>query len=427
MWRPLPLLLCCAIGLSLGGVFAQDELATGGDAGHLAPVVTGYVPRPEGGYIHESIGNPCPCDMDTYWDLTGGRCPADWAGTWGYGYECHTWNFRAEYLIWFSRGRKTPPLATTVAPNLATDSYGTEPIGENARSGLRLTLGHLLADNETWAEGRFWGLEDSTERYGAISSTTPFILEPFLSRGSQAILVIAAPSQSTGGIDILSKNDLIGGDAWLRRSVSDDGYRRFDLLAGYQFSRLDDSLVISRRSQFLAGNSAGQLAGTIFDSRDSFRTQNEFHGGSLGFISERRGKYWSMELLGKIGLGSMREAVIIDGAQSAQVPGNATTNAARGLLTQPSNIGSYERNRFAVVPELNVNGVLNLSPSWRLMAGYSIIYWSNAVLAGNQIDTRINLTQNPPGPLVGPLRPTFAFNRNDYVVQGMNLGAEYRW
>jgi len=55
-----------------------------------------------------------------------------------------------------------------------------------------------------------------------------------------------------------------------------------------------------------------------------------------------------------------------------------------------------------------------------------MLYWSNVVLAGNQIDRAVNLSQNP-GPIVGEPRPAFAFQRSDYWVQGLNVGLQYRW
>jgi len=426
-------LLIGALCLSITPALAQDEPAPDDKQSYAAAdPPEGCVPSPGGGYWYESGGCNCPCDFDTYWDVTGGRSPDEWASACGYGYECHTWNARAEYLVWFSRGRNTPVLVTTFT-SVQNDQalgarplYGDDPIGENARSGLRLTLGRLLADGKTTVEGRFWGLEDSTERFGAISSTTPRFGQSIFDVEDRETIVLAIsnPGEFSGGIDILSKNDLIGADVWLRQIVWNDSYDRFELLAGYQFSRMDDSHVLRGTSTALPGNSDGIVPGSVATIRDSFRTQNEFHGGSLGFLAERRWKCWSVELLGKLGLGNMHESVVISGQSTIAPPGGPITTVNRGLLTRPSNIGTYERHRFAVVPEINVNGICNLSPSWRLMFGYSIIYWSDAVLAGDQIDTRINQTQNP---AVGPLLPAFNFIGNDYVVQGLNLGAEYRW
>src|SRR4029453_17699170 len=180
---------------------------------------------------------------------------------------------------------------------------------------------------------------------------------------------------------------------------------RLDFLAGYQFTRMDDSLSIQT-------SSTG--AGASLNVQDLFRTQNEFHAGTLGFVFQHRKHWLSLETLGKIGFGDMREAVIISGRLTNTSSGGALFTTNRGFLAAPSNIGSSQRHRFAVAPELNLNAVVHFSPQWQFIAGYSIIYWSNAVLAENQIDTQ-----------VGTTHPRFTFNRSDFLVQGINLGAEY--
>ena len=113
----------------------------------------------------------------------------------------------------------------------------------------------------------------------------------------------------------------------------------------------------------------------------------------------------------------MRQFVSIQGHSSLNPPGGAT---GPGVFVFRSNTGNFERHQFAISPELNINGVIHFSPAWRAMAGYSIIYWSNTVLAGNQIDTQIDPTQTI-------AQPRFHFQRTDFLVQGINLGAEYRW
>jgi len=407
-------------GKAIGG--GVDEYAA-------APMASETGPAPAGALDYEPLGTASqPAVFESYWDVTGVRSPTEWAGRLAYGLERHVATARVEWLLWFSRGRNTPVLAQIFNPSGSVDDYGDEPIGTNARNGGRFSLGRLLPDGVTRAEGRFWGLEDGAERFFAQSNGVPVILRPFdnVAPGGADFLLIASPGVLTNGsIDILSKNDLIGADAWLRRTWWDDGRYRLDLLAGYQFTRMDDSLRIQSLSTTVIPIGSTP-AGTVLDVQDLFRTQNEFHGGSVGFVAEFRKKALSLELFGKVAFGDMREAIIISGRTIDREPGSPPITGNGGLFALPTNQGAYERNRFAVVPELNINGVLNISPTWRLMGGYTLIYWSNAVLAGNQIDTRVNTTQIF-GPLVGPSRPLFTFNRSDFLVQGLSLGAEYRW
>ena len=400
-----------------------DESPVTADSWQDSPLVVGDGGTPATASNGLELGQwfAGPRIFNSYWDPVGGRSPTDWV--WGYGPECQVATARLEWLLWFSRGRNSPILAHTINAKGAILDYPVEPIGQDMRNGGRITVGHILADQVTWAEGRFWGLEDGSEKFVVQSNTLPILAQPVfnVSTGRAGNVLIAAPGFATGSISVLSKNDLIGADAWLRRPWWDDGYHRFSLLAGYQFTRLDDSLVINRSSTSLAPINPSTVV-----LQDSFRTQNEFHGASIGFASNLRRNCVSLEVLSKVGLGDMHETVIINGSTTVSQSGSPTQTSAHGIFAQSSNAGIYNRHRFAAVPEVNLNGIVHLSPQWQLLAGYSIIYWSNAALAGNQIDTRVNFSQFP-GPVVGPLRPTFTFNRSDFLVQGLSLGAEYCW
>jgi hypothetical protein len=377
------------------------------------------------------------CNRQRYSDGACGCSPTNWASACGYGCDCSTNAVRFEYLLWFSRGRNVPPLVTTSLAGtpqsdagvlgLATTSvlYGNDPIGTDIRNGGRITVSHLFRDEITWGDVRFWGVEDSSETFFITGNQVPILAIPFYNTvvDAEDALLLEYPGVTGGGSTrVLSKNDLIGGDAWLRRNWWSDCCGKLDILAGYQFTRLDDSITMLSSTTQLTG--AG--AGTQFDILDAFRTQNEFHGASVGFLAEARRGVLTLEVLGKIALGNMRQQVTIDGSTVATNGGGSTVSAG-GLFAEPTNMGTYERNRIAFSPELNVNLIYNINPNWRLIGGYSFIYWSNVVLAGNQIDRVINASQIGGGPLVGPARPAFSFARTDFWVQGLNFGAEYRW
>jgi hypothetical protein len=392
----------------------------------INPIVGPQVPAPSGGVLCGPAGARA-CEINSYWDITGGRSPTDYICNWGYGPDwCNLWDARVEWLLWFSRGRNVPPLATVTRSTGVATEYPSDPVGTNLRNGARFTLGYLLPQTSTWLEGRFWGLENGSEAFAVSSGGTPILSQPILnvSTGVRAD-IIAAPSFASGNISVLSRNNLFGADAWLRRITWDDGYHRFALLAGYQYTRMDDSIVIRRSSTTLAGNPS-LPAGVTASFQDTFRTQNQFNGASLGLVAGIRKRALSLEVLGKVGLGDMRELVAISGTRTVTLPSGASTTSGIGFLAQPSNEGTRARNVFAAVPELNINGILHFSPQWQGLIGYSFIYWTNSALAGNQIDPRVNLTQSP-GPTVGPLAPRFLFNRSDFWVQGLSLGAEHRW
>ena len=82
-----------------------------------------------------------------------------------------------------------------------------------------------------------------------------------------------------------------------------------------------------------------------------------------------------------------------------------------------------------MVPELDVNLGYRLNKNWRVMVGYTFLYWSNVVRPGEHISRDLNPNQLPPAenPLTGASRPGFAFDSVDYWAQGINAGLEYRW
>src|SRR5262249_49431111 len=104
-----------------------------------------------------------------------------------------------------------------------------------------------------------------------------------------------------------------------------------------------------------------------------------------------------------------------------------------GYLAQPTNIGRFSRDTFAVVPELN------LSVGWQprdwltLTVGYNFLYLSDVLRPGDQIDRPINPTQgpafvgDPSQPLVGPARPRFTPQSTDVFFHGVSAGLEVRF
>lgn len=356
----------------------------------------------------------------------GSGCCSDWF--------CNS--VRLEYLMWFSRGRNTPPLVTTSpdgtpqgeAGVLGFDStqvlYGNDPIGGDLRSGLRVTLNHLLADECTWADVRFWGVQDSTEEYSAFSIGSPILAIPYqdaVLSNVESSQLLAYPGVSTdGSVSVQSSNDLMGVDLWLRRCWQQGCCSHIDILGGYMFTRMDDSLAINSQYTSLTFPSFG----TVNSFHDSFRTQNEFHGVQLGFLAEGHRDRVGVELLGKVAIGNMSQRVIIDGSRSATTINGSTSTFEGGLFTQPSNIGNYQRDRFCFVPEINANLVYKINCCWKATLGYTFIYWNDVVLAGDQIDRRLNRAQaNNPNPQL----PEASFTRSDFWVQGLSFGMQYQW
>ena len=349
--------------------------------------------------------------------------------------DCSTTLVRLEWLGWFTRGRNAIPLVTTSSPADAgvlgapstVTLYGNDPIGTNLRNGARITLSHLMNDGLTTLTGRFWGLENGAATFAANSGTFPVIGIPFFNTqlGQEDAFLTAFPGLTDpGSVRVLSKNSLFGVDAWGSRNWFNDGSASVDVLAGYQFTRMDDSITIDSLSTAVGG----PLAGNNIELFDSFRTRNQFHGGTLGLIGRSYRGAVTLEGLFKVGLGNMKQTSIVNGSSTITPTGGGVgTVTPGGLFTQPTNIGTITHNHFCYVPELNANLLYNINSNWRAMVGYTFIYWNQVVLAGNQIDRNVNPSQFAGGPLVGPATPQPRFSRTDFWVQGISLGLDYRW
>jgi hypothetical protein len=133
-----------------------------------------------------------------------------------------------------------------------------------------------------------------------------------------------------------------------------------------------------------------------------------------------------------MGVGNVKQEVMIQGTTVSTLPNGTVVlpnPGVGGLLAQRTNIGTYTRNEFGIVPELGATLGYQVTQHLRLTAGYSFIYWSNVVRPGDQIDTTVNPNLMPPENPVETafLNPRFAFQQTDYWVQGLSLGGEYRW
>ena len=350
----------------------------------------------------------------------------DWpACTWVWG--------RAEYLLWWTKGSDVPALVTTSPDGTAQANagvlgqpetsilFGSSGLNADVRSGGRFTIGCCLEPTgQLNFEGSYLFLGASASQYDIASPGSPILARPFLNieNGLQEAHLLAFPDWTQGSISARATNSFQAANG-LFRVLSfrrEDG--QLELLAGYRFCRLEDKLRIDESLQ-----AAGP---TTIDLFDCFDTKNEFHGVDLGVAGRYYYDRWSLDTLIKVAIGNSQSTVFIDGATEATVQGSSSTTPG-GFLAQPTNMGTYVHNQFAMVPELGLALGYEILPNLRATLGYTLIYWSKVARPGDQIDTELNLSQLPPGPLVGPAKPQFRYATTDFWAHGMNFGLEYRY
>ena len=181
---------------------------------------------------------------------------------------CHrydTWG-SVEFLMWWAKGTSLPPLVTTSPagtpqaqagvlgfPGTST-LFGDQLGGNKLQGGGRVTAGIWLdPDHNVAVGGRFFGLGGDTSRFNQASGGNPILAIPFFNASPlinrEDSLLLAYPGLSSGRVNaFLTTNNIIGAEAFTEIMMTRDQLRRIDLVAGYQFFRLDDWLQINSTS-----------------------------------------------------------------------------------------------------------------------------------------------------------------------------------
>jgi Putative beta barrel porin-7 (BBP7) len=393
------------------------------------------------------------CTVGGYGDLCYQNC-----GRMYISLPAHGW-VHAEGLTWYQSGMRLPPLVTTSPTGTARSAAGVlqrtttsvlfgndEESLTDASGGFRIRFGTWLGSvPRLGIEGEYVGLSDKSESFSDSSTGATgsrILARPFFNTltGVEDAELIAFPNVVRGSIRVDLANSLHGAAFRFRRQLCCNtgcGFSdwtcqtvpvssRIDFTLGYRFWQLDESLTINEQLTELT--TAGAATTNTFNITDRFRTSNKFNGAELGVIWQGRRGWWSLDTLMRVGIGNVNQVVTINGSSTITENG-ATTNHNAGFLTQRTNIGTYERDKFTMVPEFGATVGYQLTRRLRATLGYSLIYWGNVVRPGDQIDLDVNPNLLPPEnvPFSGALRPQFQFVQTDYWVHGLSYGAEFRW
>ncbi|MEO8495397.1 MAG: BBP7 family outer membrane beta-barrel protein [Planctomycetota bacterium] len=352
---------------------------------------------------------------------------------------------RAEYLLWLTDSLRTPALITTsptgtpratagVLGEAGTRTlYGGSTINNDPHSGGRLRGGYWFdAANKIGVEGDVFMLDEQSSQFQATSTGDPIIARPFFDmvNGRETAELVAFPNVVRGSIQANALTNLASGGLWMRFDPHGLGSpcevrsgRKLNWVLGYRYMRLKDQIVINESLESLDTANPG-----TFVINDSFATKNSFHGVEVGAVYEADYGPLFLEALTKVAIGNNHQSVSINGYSDITELG-LLERFPGGVLAQRTNIGSYSRNEMALIPQLGVTLGWRVTRRLSLTAGYSLIYFSNVVRAGDQISTDVNPNLFPPEatPFSGPLRPQFAWRESDFWAHGLSLGGEFRW
>ncbi len=413
-----------------------------GPGNYLTDEFTVEPPPPPGGfsgYLHDRPGGHA-----------GGKGKACTTGSCGLGFGqdpfgpdawgvLRLWG-QVDYMMTWTKGRHLPPLVTTgnqagrgrLGEPGTEILFGGEAVGEDIRTGGRFGLGVWLDPCQNIGiGGRFFLTENDWVPFSDSSQNTPMLARPFFDTNpledTQSVLRVADPWRVPvleGRVDATATNEVHNLDAYFRLGLYQCGERRLDLLTGYQYSEIRDGLAIRHRS-------VDAFSQFIFE--DEFRAENTFHGAAVGLSGEYEQGPLTLQLMSKIGFGNMRQRVRIAGQSVVDDFDGGSSTFDGGLLALGSNLGTHTDAAFAVAPEAKVRLSYQVTPHWDVALGYSLLYWTNVALAGDQIETGplgaplVNSTQLWDGDLDGPDNPSLPRIRDGgFWAQGMTFGVTFQ-
>jgi hypothetical protein len=351
--------------------------------------------------------------------------------------------FGAEWLLWWFKEDRVPPLASTsknpfdngiIGQPTTRVLFGGDGIDDNERSGLRLTAGFWCDDcKETGFELRGFWLFPHGPDFNANSAQFPTLARPFfnLNQGIEFAEITAFPGRFTGSQSISDHGQLFGGEANTRCRLCCGCDYRIDLYGGFRFVDLEESLFLVEDFHGLP-TAPAPFTNAHIVGKDLFSTSNQFYGGQVGLMGEYDLGSFSVEARASVALGDTHQSILIDGSQVATFPNGTTTVSKGDLLALPSNIGRFNNDHFGVIPELDINIGYLITSHIRAFIGYDVLYWNSVVRPGEQIDRNLDITLIPNFPVpgvkpVGQLQPAPPRATTDFWAQGVTLGFEVRY
>jgi hypothetical protein len=340
-----------------------------------------------------------------------------------------------EGLVWWTKNQPLPlPLVTTgpASQGSAAGGFGAPgtaslngPLDFGAEGGVRVFAGGWFnADHTLGLDGSFFDLGRQSAGFSVFdrSGTGSLVInEPVA--GAPFSTQVSATGVATGGVTVGATSRFGGGDIDLLYNLHRGGGWTINLLGGYRYLELDESLTIGADSELFTTTTYTDNAGNVLATAppgstvtvlDRFRTRNEFNSGQLGAEFQY---LWGCLAVGgavKVALGGTHEVITIDGATTVYPINGAPVPLAGGNYATLQ-IGRYAVDRFAVAPEIQLNVGYQFLPWLRGEVGYTFLYLSSVARPGNQIDNTFD----------GVTHPTVPLASSPYWGQGINVGLQF--
>jgi Putative beta barrel porin-7 (BBP7) len=343
----------------------------------------------------------------------------------------------AEALLWWSKNQPLSVPVITTGPASQGANAGNlgapgtvslnGPLNSDVEGGVRLFAGGWFDPEHTIGlEGSLFFLGRQSAGFGASdrSGTGSFVInEPVV--GAPFVTQVSAPGVETGSVAVDATSRLWGGDVNLMYNLYRANGLTVNLLGGYRYLELEESLNIAANSSLFTtttytDNMGNTLAtappGSAVTVLDHFGTRNEFNGGQIGADFQYVRGRWFVGGAAKLAIGATHEVVTVNGTTTV-FPVNATPVPLGGGNFANIQSGRYSTDRFALAPEGQLNVGYQITPWLRGLIGYTFLYLSSVARPGNQIDNTYD----------GMTHPTVPMTSSSYWAQGLTLSFQFSY
>ncbi len=271
----------------------------------------------------------------------------------------------------------------------------------------------------------------------------PLLARPFVNdvNGNNLSLVISAPGSVSGSALSRFTSSFWGIEAnglWnaYRTCPGEARSWSLNLLGGYRFVQLNETLTMSSRSTVIGGAPipvGGVLVGqnTSIEVQDRFETLNKFHGAQVGMQSQFTSGRWYVGLTGKVAFGMVNQKTTVTGSTNTGNPIlGSSTSTLGGLFANAGNIGIHKRDEFGILTDLNATLGFHFTSWLTGTVGYNFVHLNATARPGNMFNGRVDPNVVPLsgnfGAGVTQPRP-FNYRQDDYFVHGVNFGFQVRY
>jgi hypothetical protein len=343
-------------------------------------------------------------------------------------------------LAWFKDGPNPTPLVTSGtaanfgvlgSPGIVSVLYGARDIDFDTFNGARATIGYWL-DNKatTGVEASGFLLERRANLFNVFSdggpNSTIVIARPLvdttLPPPGEDVFVVAQPGMQSGGVTATASSRLWGAEGNLVRNWRDHCQSRIDLLAGFRYIDLLETLTINESTSLLGTPLAANEV-------DAFECRNQFYGGQLGARWTISRGPLSLTSVSKLALGATHESITRLGSTTFFGFGPSPITVLGGQLVLPSNYGQDTRDRFAVAPATSLQVAYQMTRHASVFMGYDFLYISSVVRPGDNVDRVLDPAglPLPSGPGTVAARPAGGIKGTDFYVNALTMGLSFTY